>query len=129
MFSLTIVFGSPAVPWTLLFNSKEAADAAFENYKSSKTTSFNGENFMQKDDFEQDVCIARTSLHGAMLEDMDKSKLAAIERGLHQHKTHIAAQKRGQQDPEIQAYARMQQMGGGGPAVLQPGGFNGAFRQ
>lgn len=128
MFSLTIVFGSPAIPWTLLFNSQEAAETAFENYKSSKTTNFNGENFIQKDDFSQDLCIARTSLHGALLEDMDKSKLAAVERGIHQHKTQILAHKRGQQDPEIQAFARMNQMAAGGPAVLQPG-FNGAFRQ
>ena len=129
MFALTIVFGSPAVPWSLLFNSKEAADAAFENYKSSKATSFSGEYFIQKDDFEQEVCISRISLHGAMIEDMDKSKLAAVERGIHQAKTQIAAQKRAQQDPEIAAHARTQQMTGGAPILSPNFGPNGAFRQ
>jgi len=124
MFSMTIVFGSAPVPWTLLFKTKEAFDAAMQTYRNSKATSFEGVNFTTTDDFGQTIDVKRDAIHGVMFEDMEQSKVAHIERGLHQTRTQIAAERAGQADPGISAYVRTRQQG---PAVISP--FNGAFRQ
>ena len=127
MFSLTIVFGTSPVPWTLIYKAKESFDAAQSAYHNSKATSFEGDELNLTDDFGQTCSIKRASIHGALFEDLDQSRLAHVERGLHQMRTQIAADKAGMAAPDISAYMKTRSMGGG-PAVLSPG-FNGAFRQ
>jgi len=52
-----------------------------------------------------------------MLEDMEKSKLAHIERGLHQARTQAKAQQAATQDPVLKSAAMMR-----GPAMIDPMG-------
>lgn len=125
MFSMTISFGNAGTQ--LLFKTKETFDAAKEKYRSSKATSFEGDELHLIDDYGIEVMVKRSALHGAMFEDMDQSKLGHVERGLHQARLQIAADKAGMAAPDIAAHMRGRMQG---PAVLAPGiGPNGAFRQ
>jgi hypothetical protein len=124
MFSLTVVFGPAAAQSVLLFKSKESLDAALQNYRSDRTTTFERADFSASDDFGQTIQLKRTSIHGVMAEDMEISKLAYIERVLHQNRTHARAEQMAAEDPVLKT-ARMRSAGA---AMLSPG-FNGAFRQ
>lgn len=125
MFSITIAFGSSGA--SLLFKTEETFAAAKDKYRSSKATSFEGDELHLIDDFGMEISIRRASIHGATFEDMDHTKLAHVERGLHQFRTQIAADKAGMTAPDISAYLRGR---GAGPAVISPNfGSNGAFRQ
>lgn len=119
MHSLTIVFGPSPVPWVLLFKTKEAADAA------RQLAGHPHEIFSIADDFGQEIRIAKASIHGMMLENMDLSKMAHIEQGLHRARTQAKAQELGAADPILKVAAMRQ-----GPAMLNPSfpGGNGAFR-
>lgn len=125
MFSMTILFGNPALPWTLLFKTEETANAAWASYRATKANSFEGDELHITDDFGQTASIKRASIHGALFENMDESKLAHVERGLHNLRTQIAADKAGMADPAIMAHMRTKQMQS--PAMLGLGP-NGAFR-
>ena len=124
MFSLTVVFGPAAAQSVLLYKTKDALDAALQNYRSDRTTTFEGGDFNAIDDFGQTVLLKRISIHGVMAEDMEVSKLAYIERVLHQNRTHARAEQMAAEDPVLKT-ARMRNAGA---AMLSPG-FNGAFRQ
>lgn len=117
MFSLTIVFGPSPVPWVLLFKSQESANAAFELAKNQRPL------LLLTDDYGQGIALNSGSIHGAMLEDMEQSKLAHVEQGLHRARTQAKAQSMAQSDPVLKAAAMM-----GGAPMLQPGFGNGAFR-
>lgn len=122
MFSLTIVFGP--VPCSLLYSDEEHFKAAIAACSASaKTTSFEGDDLKLEDDFGQGVCIKRASIHGFSYEDMNKTKIARIERGLHDMRVQIEANDRGRTDPKISNAMRA----AAGPGVLSPA-FNGAFR-
>lgn len=120
MFSMTISFGNSGTQ--LLFKTKEAFEAAKEKYKTPKTTSY---ELHLIDDYGIEILVKRSAVHGAMFEDLDQSKLGHIERGLHQVRLQIAADKAGMAAPDIVAHMRTR---GQGPAVLAPN-FNGAFHQ
>lgn len=123
MFSLTIIFGPTPTPWVLLYKTKESLDAAVQNYRADKTTTFESGDFIATDDFGATISIKRASIHGVMFEDMDLSKMNAIERGLHHARTQARAEQMAQADPVLRTASM-----GRGNAVLSPG-FNGAFRQ
>lgn len=115
MHSLTIVFGPSPVPWVLLFETEEAVTKAANALASSEV--------VITDDFGQTVSIKAESIHGWMLEDMDKSKMAHIAQGLHRSRTQAKANEIAASDPVLKVAAMRQ-----GPAMLQPGFGNGAFR-
>lgn len=120
MHSLTIVFGPSPVPWVLLFKTKESAETA--RMRVNETN-----DMLVADDFGQEIHIRKESIHGIMLEDMEQSKLAHIEQGLHRARTQAKAQQMAAADPTLRTAQMM-----GGPAMLQPGfgggPGNGAFR-
>lgn len=120
MHSLTIVFGPSPVPWVLLFRDQEKAEsaAAFVNGAMA-----DGSDVVLIDEFGQRIGLRGKSIHGAMLEDMDQSKLAHIEQGLHRARTQAKAQQMAAADPVLRTAAMA-----AGPAMLQPGFGNGAFR-
>jgi len=124
MYSITIVFGASPVPWTLMFKTQEAFNDAIVNFQNPAT--LDSKNLNLVDDYGQHVSIRRDSIHGAMFEDMTKSKLAHIERGLHQMRTQIEANNMGKADPSISAFMRSQM---GQPGVITPFAGNGPFRQ
>lgn len=125
MFSLTISFGPAATMWTLMWRDKEKAEAAWNAVALAKAS----ETVLNlTDEFGQEAVIEIATVHGVMLEDMEQSKLAHIERAMHQQRMQVKAQEMAQSDPVLRA-ARFQQ----GPAVLTPGmpgmpGMNGGFR-
>lgn len=125
MFSMTISFGNSGT--SLLFKTKEAFEAAREKYRASKATTFEGDELHIVDDYGAELLVKRSALHGALFEDMDQTKLGHVERGLHQARLQIAADKAGMAAPDIATHMRARM---GGPSVLAPNfGANGAFRQ
>lgn len=117
MFSLTISFGPAATMWTLMWRDKEKAEAAYAQLTR-------GQGITAADEFGQTANISASEIHGAMLEDMELSKLAHIERALHQARM----QAQGQQAAESDAVLRTQRFKQG-PAVLVPGMNGGGFPQ
>jgi hypothetical protein len=126
MFSMTIVFGASGVPWTLLFKSEEAFNSAKASYEMSPP----GSIIRMNDDYGQQAAIDRNSIHGVLFEDLSKSKLALIERALHQDRVNIEANSMRKADPAI-LNAMREQAGQRAPGVITPFGLgpNGAFRQ
>ena len=113
MFSLTIVFGPGPMVWTLMFKNADAAIAAAKNCQDNSTS----ETFETTDDLSQSVVISRTQIHGVMLEDLEQSKLAHIERALHQARTQAKGSEIADNDPILkQARHRAQ----GGMPMIQP---------
>lgn len=112
MHTLSICFGCAV--WPLLYKTKEAAEIA---YNAANTGSG---DIGLTDDFGQTVTIKPGSLHGLMLEDMDQTKMAHIERAMHQQRMQVLAQKTAQTDPALRAAAMMQ-----GPGILDPQRMNG----
>lgn len=121
MHLLTVVFGPTPTPWALLFKEEAAAEDAFNAIAAAKK---DGGTVIIKDEFGQSGCFAAVGIHGFMLEDMEKSKVAAIERALHQERIKIKANQQAKSDPVIGPAMNMNH----GPAILSPmgpGRFNG----
>ena len=124
MFAMTIVFGASPVPWTLLFRTQEAFNEAIINFKNPAT--FESKDFDITDDYGQHISVKRDAVQGVMFEDMSKSKLAHIERGLHQMRVQVDANNQARSDPMLMAAMRSSQAS---PGVITPFAANGAFRQ
>jgi len=119
MFSLTIVFGPGPMVWTLMYKTREAAESARSFLRD------NGDHIGMIDDFGQECEIKTSNIQGWMLEDLDQSKLAHIERALHQARTKIKADELADSDPAIRQ-GRLRQQGGLGMIQPMPGGLVGA---
>jgi len=120
MHSLTICFGPTGTIWTLLFKEEERAKSVF-----ALLVGADGGALATVDDFGQQILIRPEEVRGMLLEDMDLSLMAQVERGLHQARAQGKAQERAMADPVIAQSLRRQQMG---PAVMSPvpgGRFNG----
>jgi hypothetical protein len=115
MFSITVVVGNSSVPWTLLFKTEDAAQAALNTVEASVGSRIT-------DDFGQTVSFGAGDIRGSMFEDLDKSKLAHIAFALHRARMQVEMQKASESDPALRA-ARMV----GGPGVITPMGPNGGF--
>lgn len=115
MFSLTIVFGPGPSVWTLLFKTQERAIEAQTALFDAKR---DGNDFDVGDDFGQTCHLKSSETHGWMLEDMEQSKLAHIERALHQARVHAKGTELAQNDPVLRQAARQAQ---GGMPILSPG--------
>jgi hypothetical protein len=107
--SVTVVFGPASLQF--LFKSKERV-AQFRAFRSDHPT----QDLVFDDDFGQHAEIRAASIHGILIEDLDVSKLAGIEKMLHNTRIQHGAQQRANSDP---AFKRA------GPAVLTPMGPNG----
>lgn len=111
MYSLSIVFGS--VSWRLLYSKEENA---FRDYNSvtgailkDKTQQFTAHISVELvDDFGQKICVSTNSLHGCMLEDLDKTRVGNVEFALHGLRANVDAQKRAESDPMLRASRNMQ---------------------
>lgn len=112
MFSLTIVFGPGPMVWTLMYKTKEAAERA-----NDLCGTFSTDNLYLVDDFGQSCAIVEKEIRGWMVEDLDQSKFAHIERALHQTRTKVTADKLAEADPTIREAQRRAQ---GGMPMIQP---------
>ena len=123
MFSLTIVFGPGPMVWTLMYKNEETAVAARNSLQEAKES---GENdFELVDDFGQECEVKASECHGWMLEDLEQSRLAHIERALHQARTQAKGSELADADPVLRQ-ARMKAQGGLGMIQPMPGGMMGA---
>ena len=116
MFCLNIALGN--ISWRLLFKNDEslkAAELPFLIYAGSPDTWI-----LAVDDFGQTVRVRQNAIHGVMVEDLDKTKLAHVELVLHQARTQSLATKMAQTDPALKADTMSRS-----PAILSPMG-NGA---
>ena len=111
MHSITVIVGPASLRF--LFRTKEKAES-FKNFKTDHPT----QDLHIDDDFGQHGEFKALSIHGVLIEDMDQSKLAAVELMLHNARIQNSAQQRAQSD---QGLVR------GGPRVLSPipGNMNG----
>lgn len=128
MFSLTICFGPTGTLWTMLFkteqNARQISDIIKEEMVTYKLQGKDGYGEFN-DEFGQSFSLAFSAIHGMMLEDLEQSKLAHIERALHQARTQALGQTMVESDSTLKA-ARQRQ----GAAIIQPfpGPSNGGFR-
>jgi hypothetical protein len=102
------------IVWALLFKTEEKALAAWEHYMNRDSDTV----LRIEDDFGQTLDARPAIVNGAMLENLDLTKHAHIERALHQARTQAEAQAAGEADMALRAQRR-------GPAILQPIGMNG----
>ena len=105
MHSITIALRENPSVWTLLFNNKESAEAAWKLLNDPVTEI--------TDDYGQTILLEANTVAGALMEDMEMSKLAHIARALHNAKTNAAAHQRAQADPVLRTSMMTH-----GPAVL-----------
>lgn len=122
MFSLTIVFGPGPMVWTLMYKNEETAQKEKQELidgfaESARLT-------ILKDDFGQACEIVTDDIHGYMLEDLEQSRLAHIERALHQARTQAKGAEIAESDPVLRQ-ARMKAQGGLGMIQPVPGGMMG----
>jgi len=111
--SITVVLGPAS--WRFLFKSKERAEH-YKNFKTDHPT----QDLIIDDDFGQHAEIKAMSIHGIMIENLDETKLVAVEMMLHNARIQASAQQRAQSDTALRATQR-------GPSVLTPmTGMNGA---
>ena len=113
MFSLTVAFAGGQ--WALMFNDRETADKAFDNAIAGASV---------VDDFGQVVQMNKDKMIGILLEDLDQSKMAAIERALHMARVQAKGNEMANADSTLRA-ARYAQ---GGPAMINPMGMPGNGR-
>ncbi len=110
MHRLTIIFGAAGINWAFLFRQKETADACIEARLASPAN-----NWVITDDFGQHAEIKSSEVLGYMLEDMNLSRMAAVETGLHQARVQAKAQEMAKSDPILRTAMR-----GNSPGVLTP---------
>lgn len=124
MFSLTVAVGQTA--WSLLFKTKEAATAARDKLTAQRIEpppAFGydvSDSILIVDDFGQEASIWPARIHGLLLEDMDASKFAHVERGLHSARTQKQFEQRAANDPVLKVAAQMS-----GPGIISPFASNG----
>jgi len=112
MHRLTIVFGNAGINWAFMFRQKETADACIQAHRSSPVG-----NWTITDDFGQYAEIKATEIQGYMLDDMNLSRMAAVETGLHQARVQAKAQEMAKSDPILRVAMRMSS---NSPGVLTP---------
>lgn len=111
MYSLSIVLGS--MSWRLLYTKEENARRDFQLVQSAisrdKTMQFSAHDKIDlTDDYGQEMTANARSLHGAMLEDLDKTKVGNVEFALHGARANVDAQKRAESDPVLRSSRTMQ---------------------
>jgi hypothetical protein len=116
MFSLSIALDGPIV-WSLMYKTKEAAANAWIYLSAPGAAS----TVELKDDFGHCAIVMFSRFAGAIMEDMSLTKIAHIERGLHEARTRAKMQQDAQADPVLRTAAMTQ-----GPAMISPMG-NGPF--
>ena len=123
MFSLSIALKDNPAVWMLLFKTKQTADAAYTKLVPEVNTLLHGQPgqhpvVLLEDDFGQRAIV--TEFSGAIIEDLEQSKLAHIERALHDARTRVKANQMASADPALKTASMTQS-----PAVFSP--LNGGY--
>ena len=125
MHMLTVVFGPTSTSLAFLFRGEDKARTEMACICTAMDDGdVDSSDFVNiKDEFGQEATIRTDDIHGAMLEDMEQSKLAHIERGLHNARTQARANQAAQSDPVLKS--AMAGMSPVNPAMLSPMGNSG----
>ena len=123
MHMLTVVFGPTSTSLAFLFRDAEQARAEFQSLEDAIAVGVEDIFVVINDEFGQHAAIRVKSLNGVLLEDMEQSKLAHIERGLHNARTQARANQAAQSDPVLKS--AMAGMAPVNPAMLSPMGNSG----
>jgi hypothetical protein len=115
MYSLTICFGPAATSWMYLFKEEAKAGEAYNAYVDHKMNHAKGGCLIGSDDFGQAYAIPFDEIRGMMLEDLDLTEQARIERSMVDARAQTKFNVRAKSDPTIQAAMR-------GPSVISPMG-------
>jgi hypothetical protein len=115
MHLLTIVFGPAPTLWALLFEKPELADKALLDLVTVKKE--NSGVIDLADEYGQRAVLEVPEIHGFMLEDMNRSQVANVERQMHHERFIAKVKQQASADPAIRAAHA-----GQGPAILQPMG-------
>lgn len=113
MYCITIALKDNPAVWTLMFQSAEKAQKSFDLFAAQASL------ILLEDDFGQTAFVDKSCIAGAMFEDLDKSMLAHVERGLHNARTQATAEKMAMNDPVLKTAAISKQRG---PAIYDPQG-------
>ncbi len=120
MFCITVALKDNPATWTLLFQKEESAMTSWALLQLPGSSGI----VSLADDFGQTALVQQTCVAGAMFEDLDKSMLAHVERGLHNARTQAKAQQLALNDPVLKTAAMTRQ----GPALFDPQGNGFAHR-
>ena len=112
MYSLTISFGPAATTWAFLFKEENTARNARVLASSNPE---HATHFSVNDDFGQWGSFAFSSVHAILLEDLDLTEEARIQRSIAEAHVRVKVDQRAKSDPVIRAA-----MNQAGPAILQP---------
>ena len=115
MFSISIALADNPATWVLLYQTEEAARATWEAFASCPKDGV--ANLV--DEFGQETVIERSRVAGAMFEDLSKSMMAHVEKGLHNARTQAKAEQIAINDPILKTAAMAKQRG---PGIFSPVG-------
>lgn len=118
MFCITLALSNNPAVWTLLYKDEAKATEAF-----SKVPQQAGDSATLTDDFGQIAKVKGGNIAAALFENLEESKMAHVERALHNARTQAKAQQMATNDPILRT-ARMAH----GPDVFNPIGPNGMHR-
>lgn len=118
MHRITVVFGSSGTQF--FYSDRANAERAFDSLEAAKKAQ--GTTVSIADEYGQRACLDVAAIHGYVLENLEESKLAHIELGLHQARMQAKANEMGRVDPVLRTAAMHQ----GGMPILSPQG-NGRF--
>ena len=108
MFSLQVIIG-PGIAWNFLFKNKEVAEDAINGMVND------ADLITIKDEFGTEGLFKRSEFHGCLLEDMELTKSAHLERIIHEQRLRAKAQQFIQNDPQLRS---MQQSNSGIPVQM-----------
>lgn len=112
MYRLSVIFGETDTNWAFLFRTKDKADSILALRTATPHT-----KVIFDDDFGQHAEIEASCIKGVMLENLDESRMAAVEMGLHQARVQAKAQELAKTDPILRAAMTANSRG---PSVLTP---------
>lgn len=115
MYAITAIVGPMC--FQLLFRQEEKAREAQTVLAHNPATAIGSTEWIAVvDEFGHEITCERKHLAGYIFEDLEKTKIAHVERALHQQRTQNLAQKTASSDPGLRMNAAIN----GGSPMLSP---------
>lgn len=116
MFSISLALKHSSAGWSLLFKTEDKAS----DVRSHLLAAVNTNSVVEvKDDFGHEMALRGEEIAGIVYEDMDKTALAHVERGVHHARVQAKGQQRLQSEPGLRPVTQ-------GPGIIDP--INGRMR-
>ncbi len=95
MFNVIISFGPGPTQWQLMFEDHENARSVLHDFQDGKPA------IAGKDSFGSEFSIETSKINGVLIEDLNKTGDAAIERQLYQLRANAKGQSKASTDPVL----------------------------